>query len=687
MPVLDRREPAVYVTIEDASYIAPTLETGRTVYGVTICDRGPHNRITKVTSKAQFHKLFGQPNYERTSLLHYQLDKALDYTSSVLVCRVTPEDAFLSNAVVKFLNGPSAVTTFTDGTYTFTHYNPDLTDPIQIEDNLNKSKRVECDTLTTLDKFEIGDWIFGEGSSLNESRQVISKDTTNKYLILDNPYTGVTNTGDASKYVPFSINYLNGVLDESYMPNTSEDVCYYFYATGVGSYYNNLYIKGSRNVPMEKMFTDDNGEPLYLYNFIDVAVYYMDEDGREKLMEGPWTVSLMRKTPKGQQIRDLTNGKILYIENVINESSDLIRCISGRAISNLEKDVTGESARLQVMLSFSPKSNIVGVSNIAGGGIKLQNGTDGSIDPIATNPVSIYENGFLNYSDKLMGRVAQAYRGDLISADGTIEQIRECTYPLYEPDYIISGGYPIFVQEGARYLADFRQDCIHLADTGENVNRYDKDIEIRKNELGGWNVWTTMLYVQYREMFDNYTGRYIWQSPVYHAIERHLYIDGVSFIAEPVAGIEKGAISDSIKLSYLANHTERGDLQDKELNMVIVEPQGKYILTQLTTWKRLSILKRGHVAKFVAYCRKVIPTLLKDILQRKATQFWINQANFRVTDFLTRFVENPSLERYSILKSFNVNVQFDDVRSELNVYVDITPIRAIERINVFIIVH
>lgn len=140
-------------------------------------------------------------------------------------------------------------------------------------------------------------------------------------------------------------------------------------------------------------------------------------------------------------------------------------------------------------------------------------------------------------------------------------------------------------------------------------------------------------------------------------------------------------------MAYYSNHTERGDLQDVELNFTIKEPQGTYFLTQLTTWKRLSILKRAHVAKFVAYCRKVIPTILKDILQRKATNYWINQAKYRVDTFLSYFLENPALERYSIIKNFESSVQFDDVRSELNVYINMTPIRAIERINVYIIVQ
>jgi hypothetical protein len=217
------------------------------------------------------------------------------------------------------------------------------------------------------------------------------------------------------------------------------------------------------------------------------------------------------------------------------------------------------------------------------------------------------------------------------------------------------------------------------------VTAYSSDITARQNDVP-WNSWTSALYTQYRKIFDPFTGEKIWMNPVYHALERHLYCDGAYFLAEPVAGIEKGAISDPIELAYKSNHTERGDLMDVELNCIIVEPQGKYILTQFTTWKRLSVLKRLHVAKFIAYIRKVIPTLLKDILQRRATQYWIGQAQYRVSNFLSKFLES-SVERYSVLKSYTVAVTFDDVSSELNVVIDVTPIRAIERINVFIIVH
>jgi len=613
-----------------------------------------------VTSKEEFHQLFGKPDIRRVSQSFYQMDKALDYTGKALICRVVPEDSDWANASLK-LSTTSIVTVAEDFQF--------ATD----------SDQLICDTQAGYDSFEIGDWIYADGDTNAEAQQIVSKDDTSGFLIvLANDYTGTTGTASAVKYIPFSAESTTGVTAAGDLPETDPDAIYHFYATGAGAYYNSLRIKGTRNVEMEKMWTDDAGNPLYKYIFMDIAIYFVKEDGTERLIEGPWTVSLIPRNAEGTTIRDLTTGNVMFIEDVIDRESIYIKAVTGAAIDQLVSGATAEDKRLQVTLLLS-ETGPIGTQNISGGGLALENGTDGTglFDPTSGNIAATPE---------LLGLVKQAFKGELTSVDGSVEQLPECVYPWYEPDYVVSGGFPSEIQDGARYLADYRQDCIHLGDTGTNFNKYEDDLGARLNDVP-WNNWTSMLYVQYRKVFDQYTGRWTYMSPVYHAIERHLYCDGVYFIGEPVANIEKGAIAENIELSYKANHTERGDLLDVELNPVIVEPQGKYILSQLTTWKRLSVLKRGHVAKFVAYIRKVIPTLLKDILQRKATTYWINQANFRVNEFLGQFVENPSLERYSILKSFSVNVEFDDVRSELNIYCDITPIRAIERINVYIIVH
>ena len=70
MAYTDMREPAVYVDIEDSSYVEETIESGRSIYSVILCDRGPSNQITRVTSQKQFHNVFGTPNYLKTTQTH-----------------------------------------------------------------------------------------------------------------------------------------------------------------------------------------------------------------------------------------------------------------------------------------------------------------------------------------------------------------------------------------------------------------------------------------------------------------------------------------------------------------------------------------------------------------------------------------------------------------------------------------
>lgn len=665
MPVLDRREPGVYVTIEDASYVAPSIESGRVSYVVALCDRGAHNRVLKYTSQPEFHSAHGKPDIRKCNQAFYLADKHLQYSNNLLFCRITPEDSYWSNTTIT----KSTASTDVVGDFTF----------------VLDSNEVACGNVDSFDAVVEGDWIFAATDTIQDAAQVISKDSETNKLILDRNYTGVGGTGSAKKCSPYISVPVSNVGSIGDMPSTSTDVVYYFYAIGAGDYYNNIKIKGSRNISMEKMYMDDDGNILYPYLFMDIGVYYVNEDGSETLMEGPWTVSLIKRNPNNNIIKDLTSGRVMYIEDIVNKSSKLVRCISGSGVEDLiGTDDDAKDARLRVMLQLSI-SNPIKTQNIASGGIVFENGTNGTVDTDSLVPM--YDNkGQLQTGDKIFGLIKQALKGTMTSVDGSIEQISEIVYPVYKFDYIPTGGYPADVQDGGRYLADYRQDCIHLGDTGGYKTSSQNDLDARLNDVP-WNNWTSALYIQYREIKDEYTGEKIFMNPVYHALERNLSVDANYFIGEPVAGVEKGAITEPIQLAYQTNHTQRGDLLEAELNPVIVEPEGKYILTQYTTWKRLSILKRLHAAKFVAYVKQQVPPLLKDLLQRKGTPYWINQADSRIVNFLNRFTVGGPTERYEILTSSDVNVVFDDINTEINVRIGLSIIRVIEKITIFIVVN
>ena len=532
------------------------------------------------------------------------------------------------------------------------------------------------------------EWIFS-GFDSTIARQIIRKqqdedETSATYgdyqLILDAPYGGPTVVDvSARSFVPMEIvNNINVRMDENIDPNDSDNI-WSFYSVGAGSWYNKLYLLGVRNTALERMYVDSDGEPLYPHMFMDLFLYQQNEDGSVTLMEGPWSVSLVKEietsTGDKQIIRDLNTGMEMYIETVINDNSDFIKCQEAGGINKLMDPEIGETTRLQVQTMFAT-GTVTSLETRGYEGFFLEKGEDG---------IQYDDQDRLNINHGMIeGLLVQTYNGTLNSVDSTIELIVQTIYPRYQFDYIIAGGYSKNVQNAARQLADTRADCMCLADTGHNKTPND-DLYARENDVP-WNTFNAMLYSQYRQRFDPHTGtsKY-WFTPVYHALEQHLYVDDKYWIAEPVAGIEKGAISESIKLAYKPAVVKMNDLMDKEVNVTISEPDGKYFLTQFTTWKRLSVMKRAHAVKFIHFVKKSLPPLLKDILQQKANAFWISTVNRRINGFMTPFTAVSG--RWAAVSSFSSSSGFDEARSEINVVLTIKPLRAIESINVRIVVN
>lgn len=577
------------------------------------------------------------------------------------------------------------------------------------------SKEILASDSYSFNAAKIKDWLYPSDPAFDGSlsRQVVDKimDITNPAapvykLILDTAFLGSTIVSSAYRYTILEVDSTPNLrnpngnppsakeMDPSWDPSTDPtlispsnqpttettdpDNIWYFTAIGAGTWANSLYFVGVRNVELEKMFVTDDGTPIYKYAFMDLYLYQQNNDGTSTLLEGPFSVSLIRTTSDGQIIRNIYTGTDLYIESVINLNSRFIRCASSQGAEMLLNAADAELVRLNIQSIFANekvyRTDVVGFS-----GVMFGKGDDG---------IQYDARGKLNINHpKIKGLLMRVFNTELISSDGSIENLDNVLYPMFNPDYIIAGGYHPDVQNAARSLADKRQDCMVLADTGGFYRTAAQDIIARSMNVP-WNTFNAMIYTQYQRMFDGFTGKYLWMSPVYSAIERHLAVDSQYWIAEPVAGIEKGAISVPMTLAYRPTITNLEDMLDKELNPVIVEPDGTYILSQVTTWKRLSVMKRAHAVKFVHFIKKRIPSLLKDILQRKMTGFWINTANQRINAFMARYVDGASgsSEKYVAITSFSATVTPDEGRAELNVLISIKPIRAIESINVNIVV-
>mgnify|MGYP000918388898 CR=1 FL=1 len=564
---------------------------------------------------------------------------------------------------------------------------------------------VYCENEQSFESIYEEEWIMAasdhniaEGKEISPIlRQIVNKfaernnvydpnDVTYKF-ILDDVYTG-NSTGSTTdingntvltydtvySHVPVQVVSSKSIKSDTEFNTNDVYNMFYFYAQGVGRYYNNIFIQGVRNYQLERMYTDDNGVPLYKYMFMDMTIYGQNPDGTRTILEGPWTVSLVNKVGD-QVVRDIHTGRELYIVNTINERSEYIKCKEGINASILEGlTKEKEELRLKVMALFSV-SFVYRTKTRGQEGFFLENGGDG---------IQYDVFGRLNiYHPEIAALIRSAYGTDLTSHDGSIQLLMQTLYPWYILDYVISGGYDVDAQYAALELVDTRKDCLLLADTGRYSLNAREDLTSRAMDVP-WNSWNAALYTQYSEITDPYSGKALTISPVYHAVERHLTVDNNYFLSEPVAGIEKGAIQMRAKLAYKPTLADMQEMIEVELNPIITEPDGTYFLTQFSTYKRMSVMKRLHAVKFIHHLQHRLPSILKDLLQRKGTPYWISVAESRVDTFMRQFT-NANSPKHSC-SSYNVNVVWDEDRSEIFIGLTVHPLRAIEAINVNIIV-
>lgn len=595
----------------------------------------------------------------------------LNNANALLVDPGAADPAILSNYVVDINN------IFSTKVYEFYPGTKQATGTFEFE--LNSNIVIATD-VASFNSINVEDWVYPVSSVQRYARQVVKKDIsiTNQYLIyLDMVYAGPSSTVAETvfKYVPFETISIQDLRDEQSVDTQDPDNLWYFYARGAGSYYNRLFVRAVRNITYEKMYLNSAGIPLYKYAFMDISVYQSNTDGTSTMLEGPWTISLMNRAGE-QVIKDITTGKELYLTKVINERSKLIKCVESEFAANILEgaDLDAEVKRLQVSSLFSA-GTVTRLQTKGSEGFFLENGVDGGI-------FDAYGRIDLD-KPEVQSIIARCYDGSFKSVDGSIESIVQSIYPWYLFDYVIAAGYNVDIQNAARQLVDARNDAVLLSDTGALYYNPESEIAIRKNSMD-WNTWNAAIYTQYRKVFDKYSGKYIAMSPVFHAIDCHLKTDNEKWISDPVAGYVKGAIQDNIELAYKMDLIHLEDMLENEMNPTIVEPDGKYFLSQFTTYKPLSAMKRLHTVKFVQYIKKQIPGLLKDILQQKGNSYWTGVANTRVKGFMQPFIRKNSI--YESISSFDVSTEFDEDRSELFVGLTIKPLRSIESIHVNIIV-
>lgn len=325
--------------------------------------------------------------------------------------------------------------------------------------------------------------------------------------------------------------------------------------------------------------------------------------------------------------------------------------------------------------------------------IKLESGLDDS--PASTNPL-FNSAGYLYLPGYSVNCKA---RDIMVRFFNETQEIKEVLYPRYDFDYVPDWSGNIDVANTIVSFGDtlgMTMPLVSLPPLNYNISTNtsndkaaDADLELR-NSLMSLSTYNSMLYGSQinKVHISNNSGQRIRMPMSYYAMMAHLRIDRDYSITEPVANLIKGTLLGSSKknLAYAPTSEKIEKLRNVQINAVIDEPDGLYIIDQLTMYKKASKLSRGNVVKVLHRMRKDLPKLLKDLIQSKETSNVIDVAVERTYKYLAKYMVSADNYNDGIFRSVKVNAVYNSDTYTLRLGVTVNPIGTIEVIDIPIIV-
>ena len=380
--------------------------------------------------------------------------------------------------------------------------------------------------------------------------------------------------------------------------------------------------------------------------------------------------------------------EIVVINNVIS-FADTVGDVSAKPVSY---DVDGVDAFYRLAIDINGNAVFTEIDflrhtiykKLTSYSMKLFSGFDGA---------NLHINGRLNMNGT-SAPGAQNATELLLDFYNNTPELREVLYPKYDFDYIPDWTENVRVNAAIIRLADdiglsmpILSCPLAYNPTIVTKDLPEKDLVVRKEQLFQ-SSYNSALYsgqMNKTHMTDSNIRMYMPMS--YYAMRAHLRIDNAYSITEPVANMIKGVLdSTSLNLTYAPTSLEIEKLRNEQINTVIVEPDGTYIIDQLTMYKMASKLSRINVVKVLHRIRKDLPKLLKDLLQTKATGSVVETAVRRTEKELNKWLVTPENSADGIFKTVSVKASFNEETYKLRLTITVNPIGTLESIDIPIIV-
>ena len=263
----------------------------------------------------------------------------------------------------------------------------------------------------------------------------------------------------------------------------------------------------------------------------------------------------------------------------------------------------------------------------------------------------------------------QGYMG---SIDETVVDLDNIYFPV-----VYDAGYPSEVKEqGIRFLVeDMRRDCFAFCDNGDNASvSQSTDARI----INDFNTFYMGLFEPFNKVYDPFTGKKIWFSPIYHLSSLVPKNDALYAIWYPSAGLNRAALSNIEEMRFNPKLNERDILYLDQINPICQFTTGYTVWGNLTTQKRPSKLSNISTVRTVLYIKRALEQFCKWYI------FEFNDADTHTTiagevaGFLQTLQDAKALEGFSVEVGA---IDYEKKQKICHVNVILVPVGIIERIN------
>ena len=293
----------------------------------------------------------------------------------------------------------------------------------------------------------------------------------------------------------------------------------------------------------------------------------------------------------------------------------------------------------------------------------------------------------INGADQLL---AQAYIGQLSRAKANKDGYDSTMYVTEVLDtediyftIVLDGGYSANVKQSIYTLCrDLRKDCVGILDNGDSKS-VDEALRNRRY-THTYNTYHVAMYESYSQIYDVFTGRDIWITPVYHLASIIPYTDNVAELWYAPAGFNRATLPAIKKLRFSPRLSERELMYLEQLNPIVKFNPGYTVWGQLTSQKRPTALQDLNITRLVLYIKRALEQYCKFfVFEMNDAETWT-----AVRDGIDKFLKVIQDKRG--LYGFSVSVgatEYEIKAKQMHVDVTLNPTRVVEQIslNFFII--